>query len=175
MNTEKYLIAYFTQKGKEETANSAKIAAQAAELLKARGVDFDMFNIVPTETYPEDRQEFEVATKSEQRLHRRPELAHKHSGMKYVKDIILISPNWWDALPAPVLTFLDEYDFTGKRIVPVISTKDDARNVRLEVRNFLPNTWVTAGVDVNESKSGDASVELSEAIEQLFSPSTSKY
>lgn len=175
MNTEKYLIAYFAQKGKEETSNSARLAQQAAKLLKEKGVGYEIFNITPTETYPENREEFDLATKGEKELHRRPELTHKHGGMKYVKDILLIAPNWWEALPAAVLTFFDQYDFSGKRIVPVISTIDDARKVRLEVRAFLPNTWVTDGVDVPESKTDDATAELKEAVDQLFAPSQSKY
>ncbi len=175
MNTEKYLVAYFAQKGKEETSNSAKLAKQAEAPLKAKGVDFETFVITPTETYPEDAEAFEIATKAEKDLKSRPELTAKLGGMKYVKDILLISPNWYDSVPAAVFTFLDSYDFTGKRVVPVISTKDPAEKVRLEIRDFLPNTWVLEGVDVAESATEDASKELSEAVEQLFRPSTSKH
>lgn len=168
MNTEKYLIAYFAQKGKEETSNSAKLARRAAEILKGKGVDLDTFVITPTEEYPSDPSEFETATKSELRLKARPQLTARHGGMKYVKDILLISPNWWESVPAPVFTFLDSYDFTGKRVVPVISTKDPAAKVREEIRNFLPNTWVLPGVDVKDSATDDASKELNEAIDQLL-------
>ncbi len=173
MNTEKYLIAYFAQKGNENSSNSAKIAKQAAELLKQRGVDYDTFVITPTETYPEDEKEFLTAAKAEIDLKARPELTAKHGGMKYVKDILLIAPNWFDSVPAPVFTFLDEYDFTGKRVVPVISTKEPAEKVRHEIRNFLPNTWVLNGVDIVEG--ADNSSALSSAIDQLFQPSTSKH
>ncbi|MDE7463139.1 MAG: NAD(P)H-dependent oxidoreductase [Muribaculaceae bacterium] len=175
MNTEKYLIAYFSQKGKEETSNSAKLAKQAAELLKAKGVDFETFVITPTEEYPSDPALFEKVTKSENELKARPELTAKYGGMKYVKGILLIAPNWWDSVPAAVRTFFDEYDFTGKRVVPVISTKESAAKVRQGVRDFLPNTWVLDGVDVPEDKTDSASAELSEAVAQLFQPSTSKH
>lgn len=175
MNTEKYLIAYFAQKGNEETSNSAKLAKQAAALLKGKGVEFETFVITPTETYPEDQKLFEMATKSEKELKARPQLTAKYGGMKYVKDILLIAPNWWESVPAAVLTFLDEYDFTGKRIVPVISTKESASAVRVEIRNFLPDTWVLNGVDVPENETENASKLLSEAVDQLFQPSTSKH
>lgn len=173
MNTEKYLIAYFAQKGNENTSNSAKLAKQAAELLKERGVEYDTFVITPTETYPEDEKEFLTAAKAEIDLKARPELTAKHGGMKYVKDILLIAPNWFDSVPAPVFTFLDEYDFTGKRIVPIISTKEPAEKVRRGIRDFLPNTWVLDGVDVIEGS--DSSAALKEAVDQLFQPSTSKH
>lgn len=175
MNTEKYLIAYFAQKGNEETSNSAKLASQASALLKDKGVDFDTFVITPTEEYPSDPEAFRLATKAEKDLKARPELTAKHGGMKYVKGILLIAPNWYDSVPAAVFTFLDEYDFTGKRLVPVISSKENAAAVREEIRDFLPNTWVLDGVDVLEGQTADASAELKKAVEQLFQPSTSKH
>ncbi|MBD5370829.1 MAG: hypothetical protein HDR80_06740 [Bacteroides sp.] len=175
MNTEKILIAYFARKGHETDSNSAKLAVRAGELLKARGEEYNSFAIVPVEIYPENQAEFEAITKEENRLHRRPELVGKYSGMKNVERILLIAPNWWEALPNGVLTFFDDYDFTGKRIVPVISTRDDAKKVRQEVSNFLPNTWVLDGVDVVEGNTASADAELNAALDQLFQPSTSKY
>ena len=32
--------------------------------------------------------------------------------------ILLGYPNWWASIPMPVASFLEEYDFTGKTIVP---------------------------------------------------------
>lgn len=174
MNTEKVLIAYFVRKGMEDSANSVKLAKQAGEMLKAKGVEYNTFAITPVETYPEDAATFEAVTKEENRIKSRPELTGKYSGMKHVERILLIAPNWWEALPTGVLTFFDGYDFTGKRVVPVISTKEDAKKVRLEVRDYLPHTWVLEGADVKEDDS-DAEASLAAAIEQLFQPSTSKY
>lgn len=174
MNTEKVLVAYFVRKGKEDSANSVKLADKAVEMLKAKGVDVNTFAITPVETYPEDPAEFEAVTKEENRAKSRPELVGKYSGMKYVDRMLVIAPNWWESLPTGVLTFFDDYDFTGKRVVPVISTKDDAKKVRLEVRDYLPHTWVLEGVDVKEDDS-DADSKLQTAIDQLFQPSESKY
>lgn len=175
MNTEKVLVAYFVRKGKEDSANSVKIAQKALELLKAKGVDASSFAITPVEIYPEDQAEFEAITKEENRLHRRPELVGKYSGMRYVERILLIAPNWWESLPNGVLTFFDDYDFTGKRIVPVIATREPAEKVRMEVRDFLPHTWVLEGVDVKDGDQVNLDAELEKAIDQLFQPSTSKF
>jgi flavodoxin len=32
--------------------------------------------------------------------------------------IFLGYPNWWGTMPMPVFTFLEEYDFSGKTIIP---------------------------------------------------------
>ncbi|MBD5206019.1 MAG: hypothetical protein HDS84_06545 [Bacteroidales bacterium] len=174
MNTQKVLVAYFVRKGKEESANSVKLAAKAEEILKAKSVDYNTFAITPVEIYPENQAEFEAVTKEENRAKSRPELVGKYSGMKHVDRILLIAPNWWESLPTGVLTFFDDYDFTGKRVVPVISTNEDAKKVRLEVRDYLPHTWVLEGVDVKENDSNE-DAQLQAALDQLFQPSESKY
>ena len=35
--------------------------------------------------------------------------------------ILLGYPNWWASIPMPIASFLEEYDFAGKRIVPFCS------------------------------------------------------
>lgn len=175
MKPEKILIAYFSQKGKEKTSNSAKLAARLAELLKARNVDFESFAIVPTEIYPEDKANFELATRTELESNARPAVVDKFGGMSHITGILLVAPNWYDSVPMPVLTWLDEYDFSDKRVVPVISTTDSAAKVREEVRKFLPHTWVLEGVEVKDTDTDNASAELTKAVDQLFQPSTSKY
>lgn len=176
MRTEKILIAYFTTKGNEKTSNCAKLAAQAEEMLKAKNVDFATFAIVPVETYPADPSAFEMVTKAEKERRVRPEIVGKfsHGEMKEITGVLLIAPNWWDSLPQAVYTFMDDEDFAKTRVVPVISTRDDAKHVREEVRDFLKN-WVLPGVDVKEPNTTDATAELTEAIKQLFEPSESKY
>ena len=94
--------------------------------------------------------------------------------MKEITGVLLIAPNWWDSVPQAVYTFMDEEDFAKTRVVPVIATRDDAKKVRLEIRDFLQN-WVLPGVDVKEDDAADATTQLQEAINQLFEPSTSKY
>ena len=37
-------------------------------------------------------------------------------------DVILLGyPNWWADLPMPLYTFLDEYDLSGKTIIPFVT------------------------------------------------------
>ena len=41
--------------------------------------------------------------------------------MEQYDTIILGYPNWWASIPMPVASFLEEYDFTGKTILPFCS------------------------------------------------------
>lgn len=167
MKEQKILVAYFTQKGKEDSTNCARLAAQTEKLLKDKGITPDMFAIVPVETYPSDSEEFKAVTKLEKERRVRPEIVGKYSGMKHITGVILIAPNWWDSLPQAVLTWLDDYDFADTKVVPVISTTDDAKNVHEELRHFLQN-WVLPGVDVKDTDTDNATEQLEKAISQLI-------
>ena len=41
--------------------------------------------------------------------------------MSQYDTILLGYPNWWASIPMPVATFLEEYDFSGKTIIPFCS------------------------------------------------------
>lgn len=51
----------------------------------------------------------------------RPELSTHVENMDQYDIILLGYPNWWASIPMPVASFLEEYDFTGKTIVPFCS------------------------------------------------------
>ena len=51
----------------------------------------------------------------------RPELTDHVENMDDYDTILLGYPNWWASIPMPIASFLEEYDFSGKRIVPFCS------------------------------------------------------
>ena len=173
LNADKILVAYFIQKGKE-TSGSKKIAERAVAALKNKGLEATEYAITPVETYPEDKATFETVTKIEKESRTRPAIVDKVGKMQDYKYILLVAPNWYDEVPMAVYTFFDEYDFGGKRVVPVINHDGSGHDkVRESIRHFLPHTWVTDGVGIAGASDDDAAI--AEAIEQMFQPSTSKY
>lgn len=173
LNADKTLVAYFIQKGKE-TSGCKKVADQVMAALKEKGQDSTQFAITPVEIYPEDKATFETVTRLEKDNRTRPAIVDKVGKMHDYKYIVLVAPNWYDDVPMAVYTFFDEYDFGGKRIVPVINHDGTGHDkVRESIRHFLPHTWVTDGVGI--ASASDDTAAVSEAIDQLFMPSTSKY
>ena len=51
----------------------------------------------------------------------RPELSVHVEDMDQYDTIILGYPNWWASIPMPIASFLEEYDFSGKTIIPFCS------------------------------------------------------
>lgn len=170
------LVAYFAVKGKEETATTAQIAAKIGKLLQEKGIAFDQFAIVPVEEYPSDPANFELATKAEKDAHARPEIVGKYSGMKDVKDLFLVIPNWYNTMPQAVFTFLDKYDFAEKRIVPVVvHSGDGVDNVVGELRNFLHKVWVMPAVEISDKDLSSCDASIAKAVEEMLEESKSKY
>lgn len=57
----------------------------------------------------------------EQDADARPELATHIDHFDQYEIVLLGYPNWWGDLPQPLYTFLEEYDFGAKTIIPFIT------------------------------------------------------
>ena len=107
----KTLVAYFSASG--STARVAKELAQAAGA--------DLYEIKPAVPYTradlnwmdkKSRSSVEMNDKSS-----RPALADRDANITAYDTILLGFPIWWYVAPTIVNTFLESYDFSGKRIV----------------------------------------------------------
>ena len=108
---EKTLIAYFSHSG-----NTRTIAE------KIRGISGgDLFEIRGVQPYPRDYRASVEQSKKELAMNARPELAAYVEDMASYDRIILGFPNWCGTMPMTVWTFLERYDFTGKKILPFCS------------------------------------------------------
>ena len=81
----------------------------------------DLFRIETVEEYPLDHDPLVDQAAGEQDENKRPELLNHVENFEQYETIILGFPNWWADLPMPVYTFLEEYDFSGKTIIPFVT------------------------------------------------------
>ncbi len=107
----KTLVAYFSAGG--TTARVAKELAQAAGA--------DLYEIKPAVPYTKDdlnwndkrsRSSVEMSDKSS-----RPAIADSNAEISRYDTIFLGFPIWWYVAPTIVNSFLESYDFSGKRII----------------------------------------------------------
>lgn len=106
----KSLVVYFSRSG-----NTQKLANWIADMS-----DSEIFRVVTEEEYPSDYNS--LAEKAKEQLDNgiRPELStHIEKDIFAEYDTIFLGfPVWWYDLPMPMWSFLEEYDFTGKTIIP---------------------------------------------------------
>ena len=107
----KILVAYFSASGK---------TAEVAERL-AKTAGADLYEIKPEIPYTKvdlnwmnknSRSSVEMSDKSS-----RPAIADKNADISGYDTIFLGFPIWWYVAPTIINTFLESYDFSGKKIV----------------------------------------------------------
>ncbi|MCL2484523.1 MAG: flavodoxin [Endomicrobia bacterium] len=107
-NTKKILIAYYSHSG-----NTAKIAKQIQKYTGG-----DLFEIKTIDAYPAKYNDLTSQAKKEISEGFKPTLASKVINFEKYDIIFVGSPNWWSTIAPPVASFLSEYDFSGKTIIP---------------------------------------------------------
>lgn len=77
-----------------------------------------MFAIETVQEYPGTHEELLEFAYEELQENARPELATQIENLDSYDTIFLGFPNWNADLPMSLYTFLEEYDFSGKTIIP---------------------------------------------------------
>jgi flavodoxin len=110
-SVQKILIAYFSWGG-----NTRGIARQIQQRTGA-----DLFEIELARPYSGSYNTCLDEALRDQRANARPALKTHVSNMAQYDVIMLGYPNWWASIPAPIASFLEEYDLSGKTIIPFCS------------------------------------------------------
>lgn len=122
----KILTVFYSLKG-ETIAPGMKIVnlekghtAVAAEFIQ-KAVGGDLLELETVKTYIEDHMKMIYEAKEELEKGIRPELKNYPDISEY-DTIFLCFPNWWNTMPMPVFGFLEHYDWSGKRIIPFVTS-----------------------------------------------------
>jgi flavodoxin len=105
------LVVYFSWGG-----NTRSIAKEIHQ--KAGG---DIFEIELVRPYSSNYNTCLDEAKRDQETQARPALKTHVADMGKYDVIFLGYPNWWASIPMPIASFLEEYDLSGKTIIPFCS------------------------------------------------------
>ena len=112
MSTNEILVAYFSA-----TGTTKGVAEKIAELTGA-----DLYEIVPANPYSDadlnwnDRNS--RSTKEMDDPNVRPEIGSSDISLDQYKTIYLGYPIWWGDAPRIMATFVEKYNFDGKKVIP---------------------------------------------------------
>ena len=140
-NPHKILVAYFTypENTDAKAIHSDKYDVMSSASLKTRdGVaignntviaDYianqtggDLFSILTEKPYPTSYDETVDQGKEEIQNQERPALKSHVGDLSGYDTIVLVYPNWWSTLPAPVQSFLKETDMSGKQVYAIVTS-----------------------------------------------------
>ena len=168
------LIAYFSlldivPEGADATTHATPMIGNteyaAMELQKQ--TDGDLFAIRTVQSYPVLHSECSEIAQKESREDARPELSTHMENMEDYDIIFLGYPLWWYEEPMAVRTFLEEYDFSGKTIVPFCTSLGaSVGKSEQNIQRICPDSVVMSGVTLH-SESKDFSEPISEWLTEI--------
>ena len=177
-DNENILIAYFSVPENVDTdgidANSgASIVVKNKDVLGnmqymamtiQEAIGGELFRIETTEEYPLEHETLVNQAKEEQNEDARPELATHIENVEQYNIIFLGYPNWWGDMPQPLYTFLEEYDFSGKTIIPFNSNGGSGfSNTIEEIKKLQPNATVKDdGLSISRNDVADSEQEITD-------------
>ena len=177
-DNENILIAYFSVPENVDTdgidSNSgASIVVKNKDVLGnmqymamtiQEAIGGELFRIETKEKYPLEHETLVNQAKEEQNEEVRPELATHIENVEQYDIIFLGYPNWWGDMPQPLYTFLEEYDFSGKTIIPFNSHGGSGfSNTIEEIKKLQPNATVKDdGLSISRNDVADSEQEITD-------------
>ena len=142
----KRLVAFFSASG--TTRKIAEMIAQAAEA--------DLYEIMPKQPYSKaDLNWMDKKSRSSVEMNVkkfRPEIIDTDAQINGYDEVILGFPIWWYVAPTIINTFLESYDFTGKKIVLFATSGGSGfGNTISELKPSAPNAVIVEGKVFNKT------------------------
>ncbi len=172
LNEKKCLIVYFSREGNNYVSgkivnlpvgNTKVIADMIQEITEG-----DVFRIDAVKSYPKDYTATTNVAKKEQNDNARPELSSHVEDMDFYNVIFLGYPNWWGTMPMPVFTFLEEYNFSGKTIVPFCTHEGSGLGrSEKDIAKLCPKATLLKGLAIHGSSVSAAKKDVTDWLGKI--------
>ena len=136
----KRLVAYFSASG-----TTKKVAEMIVDRVRA-----DLFEITPKIPYTKadldwmDKKSRSSVEMNDKKF--RPEVMDTDIDINAYDEIILVFPIWWYVAPTIVNTFLEKYNFSGKKIILFATSGGSGfGNTARELQTSAPDSVITEG------------------------------
>ena len=127
-----------------EKGNTQIVAETIAELTGG-----DLFHITTAEPYPDDYASMLTRAREELDADARPELSGELPNLEDYDVLMIGYPIWHGATPRPVLTFLESYDLSGKRLIPFNTHEGSGQSGTLsEIAASAPGAEMLEGIAI---------------------------
>lgn len=155
------LIAYFSRadenyfSGALRTIEVGNTEIAAKMIQKETGAD--LFCIAPLQPYAKDYNTCIEEAKNDQKRDARPELKSYPESLDNYDTIYLGYPNYWGTMPMAVFTFLEHFDFSGKKIKPFCTHEGSGMGQsEADIRRLCPDAKVEKGLAIQGTHVADA-------------------
>lgn len=177
------LIAYFTYAENAELSDNADASASASiqpwngRLTGNTGVVADiiaqqtggkLFSIRTVKAYPSDYYGTIEESQEEKNNNEYPELATHIENLDGYDTIFVGFPNWWYGMPIAMYSFFEEYDFSGKTIIPFCTSGGSGFSDALDViAEYEPEATILDGLSIGASDATSAESDITNWLDSL--------
>ena len=176
------LIAYFTvpeTDGVDAVASASRVVTAdgvlgntefiATEIQKNLGGE--LFAIETEQDYPGTHDELLEFAYNEKSDNARPKLSTHIDNLDDYDYIFIGYPNWNADLPMPLYSFFDEYDFSGKTIIPFVTHGGSGFSGTINtIKKLEPDaTVIESGLSISRNNVSNAQSDIKQWTDSLIS------
>ena len=165
----KTLIAFFSRADENyfggamryvKVGNTEIVANIMKELIPA-----DTFKIEMKDPYSPVYMTCIEEAKKDLREGARPELVSMPESIDDYDTVVLAYPNYWGTMPMAVFTFLEQFDFSGKTILPLCTNEGSGMgSSERDIKKTCPGAEVKRGLAIT----GSAAAGSKNSVERWF-------
>lgn len=162
----KQLVVYYSRTGENYFPNGIRSietgnTALAAEFIRA-ALNADLFEIDTVRPYAKHYRECCAEAAAEARANARPEIQGFVEDLSPYDTIFVCYPCWCGTAPMCVFTFLEHYDLTGKKIIPLCTNEGSGMaNSEADLKKYCPGAIVLPGLSVKGHQAADSEALIS--------------
>ena len=147
----------------ERTGNTGIIANMIKDKIKG-----DIFPILVAEKYPENYDETVDRGREEKNSKIRPKILTYIENFNDYDTFFIGYPSWWGDMPMALYSFFNEYDFSGKTIIPFVTSGGSGfANTINTIKSLEPNAKVAEGISISVRRIQGAERDIEEWLENL--------
>ena len=124
-------------------------------------IEADTFKIEMKDPYSPVYMTCIDEAKKDLRAKARPELVSMPSSIDEYDTVVLAYPNYWGTMPMAVFTFLENFDFSGKTILPLCTNEGSGMGgSERDIKKTCPGATVKSGLSVTGSEASNAAARV---------------
>lgn len=161
----KKLVVYYSRKGENYMPDGIRVLEKgnteyAAEYI-AEALGADLFEIDTVKPYAENYRACCMEAVAEAKANARPEIRGYVEDISCYDTIFVCFPCWCGTAPMCVFTFLEHYDLTGKKILPLCTNEGSGMaNSEKDLANSCKGAAVLPGLAIRGHQCKDSKDEI---------------
>lgn len=150
----KNLIIYYSRKGENYVNGRIEDLKKGnteicAEFIQ-KAVGGDLFEVEPVEDYAKDYHKCTEEAQKELRENARPALKKYVEDLSGYENVFVCGPCWWGTFPTPVFTQLEKLDFTGKKVMVLMTHEGSGLgNSERDIRKICKGAAFGTGIAIH--------------------------